>query len=153
MDLPVEQMLVGDGDRQDADGRLQRAVGDGFLTLLECDERARAAWGARTRSQLARVTADLPSELPVDARADRLRRVRALLRGNIGRVGLAAGLAALLKAGLPVAHRVVDRVLGEEPSSLRPPPSSLLVHQVGPDQRRLDLDQFTEEARSWFPTG
>ena len=66
MDLDVR---VGDTERRAVDARLQAAVGDGVLTLLEYDERAAAVWAARTRRDLEAVVRDLPPELggPVPA--------------------------------------------------------------------------------------
>ena len=40
--------------------RLRRAHDVGQLDLVEFDERVQAVWAARTRGELARVTADLP---------------------------------------------------------------------------------------------
>ena len=54
------QVRVGDAERRAVDDRLQQAVGDGRLTLPEYEERAGHVWAARTRSELDRVTADLP---------------------------------------------------------------------------------------------
>lgn len=59
-DAPLEQR-VGDRERRAVDEHLQAAVGDGVLTLSEYDERAAVLWQARTRSELERLVADLPS--------------------------------------------------------------------------------------------
>jgi hypothetical protein len=48
--------------------RLRRAHDVGQLDLIEFDERVRAAWAARTRGELARVTADLPEPPPAPPR-------------------------------------------------------------------------------------
>jgi hypothetical protein len=43
--------------------RLQRAVGEGRITMAEFEERSQAAYAARTRGELAVLTADLPQSL------------------------------------------------------------------------------------------
>jgi hypothetical protein len=55
---------VSDAERKGVAERLRRAHDAGQLDLVEFDDRVRAAWAARTRRDLARVTADLP-EPPV----------------------------------------------------------------------------------------
>jgi hypothetical protein len=52
---------VGDRERRAVDDQLMAAVGDGVLTLAEYDERAEMLWRARTRIELDRLVADLPS--------------------------------------------------------------------------------------------
>ena len=52
---------VGDRERRAIDDQLMAAVGDGVLTLAEYDERAEMLWRARTRTELDRLVADLPS--------------------------------------------------------------------------------------------
>ncbi len=52
---------VGDRERRAVDDHLMAAVGDGVLTLAEYDERAEMLWRARTRTELDRLVADLPS--------------------------------------------------------------------------------------------
>jgi len=61
VDNPPEHR-IGDRDRRAVDDRLQRATGEGLLTLAEYDERSGQLWRARTRSELEAVTADLPPE-------------------------------------------------------------------------------------------
>ena len=53
---------IGDTERRAVDERLQRAHGEGRLTLEEYEERAAKAWAARHRSDLAGLTDDLPTE-------------------------------------------------------------------------------------------
>lgn len=62
MSEPVRtaDLRVSDVERAAVQERLQRAVGAGQLDLAEFDERLQAAWSARTRGDLQRVTADLP---------------------------------------------------------------------------------------------
>ena len=65
---------ASDGDREAAAARLNEAVGDGRLTLQEFSERLDRAYAARTRGELAPLTADLPATDPVRG-PGRLRRV------------------------------------------------------------------------------
>ncbi|MBP2365902.1 DUF1707 SHOCT-like domain-containing protein [Pseudonocardia parietis] len=53
---------VGDEERRAVDARLQRAHGEGRLSLEEYEERAARAWAARTRGDLVGLTADLPPD-------------------------------------------------------------------------------------------
>ncbi|ROQ59197.1 uncharacterized protein DUF1707 [Streptomyces sp. 840.1] len=55
-------MRASDRDRDQVVEILQVAAGDGRLTAGELDERLDAALSARTAGELARLTADLPSE-------------------------------------------------------------------------------------------
>jgi hypothetical protein len=61
--LPHE-LRVSDAERAAVQERLRRAVGDGQLDLHEFDNRVQAAWAAKTRGELVRVTADLPEPPP-----------------------------------------------------------------------------------------
>ncbi len=65
----LPQILASDLERDDALKQLAVAAGDGRLTLEEYSGRADLALEARTRSELDRVLADLPTqtELPADA--------------------------------------------------------------------------------------
>src|ERR1700761_7586627 len=53
-------MRVSDADRAQVADRLARAHGEGRLTLVEYDERVRAAHGAVVRDDLAPLLTDLP---------------------------------------------------------------------------------------------
>jgi Domain of unknown function (DUF1707)/Cell wall-active antibiotics response 4TMS YvqF len=65
---------ASDGDRNAVAARLNEAAGDGRLTLVEFSERLDRAYAARTRGELAPLTADLP--VPDAGRGHgRLRRV------------------------------------------------------------------------------
>lgn len=55
-------MRASDRDRDQVVEILQVAAGDGRITAAELDERLDAALSARTTGDLARLTADLPSE-------------------------------------------------------------------------------------------
>jgi hypothetical protein len=53
-------MLASDADRDAAAGLLSSAFAEGRLTGAEHAERVRSVYGARTKAQLAGLTADLP---------------------------------------------------------------------------------------------
>jgi hypothetical protein len=59
-----EDMRISDAERTEVQDRLRRAHDIGQLDLGEFDERVRSVWAARTRGDLARVTADLPAPPP-----------------------------------------------------------------------------------------
>jgi hypothetical protein len=54
---------VGDVERGAVVRRLERALRDGRITVVEFDERAAAAWASRTRAELDELVADLPQDL------------------------------------------------------------------------------------------
>ncbi len=60
---PHPELRASDADRERVADHLRRAAGDGQLTLEELDERLQGAHAARTRGDLALLTADLQ---PVD---------------------------------------------------------------------------------------
>ncbi|HEX5995600.1 MAG TPA: DUF1707 domain-containing protein [Jiangellales bacterium] len=62
--VPLPAMRVGDADREAAADRLRTAVADGRLEFTELDERLTAVYGAKTRAELAAVTADLEPAQP-----------------------------------------------------------------------------------------
>ena len=62
---------ASDSERDAAATRLQAAFAEGRLGDTEFDERMRAALTARTRTDLARLTADLPAEAPLPVPAGR----------------------------------------------------------------------------------
>jgi hypothetical protein len=57
-------LRVSDADRERIAERLREAAGEGRLTVEELDERLDAAYAARTGSDLAPLTADLPEPAP-----------------------------------------------------------------------------------------
>lgn len=56
-----DDLRVSDAERTEVQDRLRRAHDEGRLDLVEFDERVRTLWAARTRGDLARLTADLPA--------------------------------------------------------------------------------------------
>ncbi len=64
MDEPRPDVRIGDRERREVDARLQQAYADGVLTLTEYEERSGRCWAARTRAELAPLTADLPDPEP-----------------------------------------------------------------------------------------
>ena len=68
---PRGEVLASDAEREEVAARLSRAVGEGRLTLAEFSERVGRAHTARTRAELAPITADLPApaQPPVAAAA------------------------------------------------------------------------------------
>jgi hypothetical protein len=54
---------ASDAEREQTVALLQRSFADGRLTQAELEERAGAAYAARTRAQLSDLTADLPAAL------------------------------------------------------------------------------------------
>ena len=139
-----EHLLIGDLDRQEADRRLQRAVRDGFLTLLEYDERSRTVWGARTRGQLAEAVADLPEQ------ASPARRRRAPAPRVLRRAAAAALVALVAAGGVAVVGVVFD---GGEPVPADGSTGLQQVYEVPPGERRLDLDRLRDEVTIVVPDG
>ncbi|MDD7938009.1 DUF1707 domain-containing protein [Actinomycetospora lutea] len=59
----MRDVRASDAERDLVVERLQRAVGNGRLTLAEFDERVAAAYAATTRGELSELTKDLPGHL------------------------------------------------------------------------------------------
>jgi Domain of unknown function (DUF1707) len=57
------ELRASDVDRQAVMRRLERALREGRLTVVEFDERMHAAAVARTHGELADLTEDLPRDL------------------------------------------------------------------------------------------
>jgi hypothetical protein len=57
------ELRASDTERQAVVRRLERALRDGRLTIIEFDERTQAAYAARTRAELDDLTEDLPPDL------------------------------------------------------------------------------------------
>jgi uncharacterized protein DUF1707 len=62
VDETTPELRIGDRERREVDGRLQRAYADGVLTMTEYDERSAQCWAARTRRELEPLTQDLPPD-------------------------------------------------------------------------------------------
>ncbi|MHA6793809.1 DUF1707 SHOCT-like domain-containing protein [Pseudonocardia bannensis] len=56
-------LRVSDAERQAVVRRLERALRDGRLTIIEFDERVQGVYAARVRSELEVLTEDLPPDL------------------------------------------------------------------------------------------
>ena len=61
--MQQRDLRVGDVEREAVARRLDRALREGRITVVEFDERVAAAWASRTRGQLDELTADLPRDL------------------------------------------------------------------------------------------
>ena len=57
------ELRVSDVERQAVVRRLERALRDGRLTIIEFDERTQAAYAAQTRGELDELTEDLPPDI------------------------------------------------------------------------------------------
>jgi hypothetical protein len=103
-------MRISDAERREVQHRLQRAHDIGQLDLGEFDDRVKSVWSARTRGELARVTADLPAP-PPDARRGKVfsdtgggvaMRVLTIIWASLAAVNAVAwGLFALTTGGNP----------------------------------------------------
>jgi hypothetical protein len=60
--LRPEDIRASDVDRKATQDRLHWAHAEGLISLEEFDSRVRAAWDAKTRGELAMVSADLPTQ-------------------------------------------------------------------------------------------
>lgn len=69
MDETTPELRIGDRERREVDGRLQRAYADGVLTMTEYEERSAQCWAARTRRELEPLTRDLPPDHGAEAPA------------------------------------------------------------------------------------
>ena len=75
--VPHDQVRASDVDRKAVQERLHQAHADGQIDLAEFDARVRSAWQAKSRGDLARITADLPE--PIRHRTAQVKRSQ----GNI----------------------------------------------------------------------
>jgi hypothetical protein len=62
VDETTPEVRIGDRERREVDGRLQRAYADGVLTMTEYEERSAECWKARTRGELEPLVRDLPPD-------------------------------------------------------------------------------------------
>jgi Domain of unknown function (DUF1707)/Cell wall-active antibiotics response 4TMS YvqF len=105
-DVPV--IRASDRDREAVAVRLNEAAGDGTLTLLEFSERLDQAYVARTRGELAALTADLP--VPDSARE----------RSGLHRVMLGIFWDSRLSGPQPIADEITAiALLGDAVIDLR----------------------------------
>jgi hypothetical protein len=56
-------LRASDAEREAVVERLQHAVGEGRISMAEFEERALAAYEAKTRGELDALTADLPRSI------------------------------------------------------------------------------------------
>lgn len=63
MESMYREVRASDADRDAVVERLRRALGQGRLTVAEFDERAAAAYAAKTHGDLEALTRDLPGGL------------------------------------------------------------------------------------------
>jgi Domain of unknown function (DUF1707)/Cell wall-active antibiotics response 4TMS YvqF len=78
---------ASDSERDAVVARLNEAVGEGRLTLQEFSDRIDEAYAARTRGELAPLTADLPAMQPVRAPSRTRRVMLGLMFGGSKRSG------------------------------------------------------------------
>jgi hypothetical protein len=69
VDETTPEVRIGDRERREVDGRLQRAYADGVLTMTEYEERSAECWKARTRGELEPLVRDLPPDREDEAAA------------------------------------------------------------------------------------
>jgi hypothetical protein len=89
------EVLASDADRETTVGQLSSAFAEGRLTAAQHGNRVGAAYGARTLSELAGLTADLPGP-----GGDAGRRQRALVPDAVDRCLLCALLICCPRAGI-----------------------------------------------------
>ncbi|MEQ3550637.1 DUF1707 domain-containing protein [Pseudonocardia nematodicida] len=160
---------ISDDERRAVDARLQRAHGDGRLSLEEYEERSASAWEARTRTDLEPLTRDLPPD-PADERtaAPALSTERAPSRaGDFAaaagrRVGGAIGAVVLVAAAVWGAPQLFSdgvtvfgsRTVGVAPGADQVRSGVLFgsVRVVVPDGERAQLGGFTLFSSTECPT-
>jgi hypothetical protein len=67
MEPQQPELRVGNPEREAVIARLNGALSDGRLDLVEYDDRVRQVYAAKTAGELAPITADLPAPLPPPA--------------------------------------------------------------------------------------
>lgn len=163
---------VGDGERRAVDARLQRAHGEGRLSLPEYEERSARAWAARTRADLEPLTRDLPADTAGAPTAAVEQAPAAALPAPAGGFAAAAGrraggilaTAALAVAAvwggsqvLPLADGVTvfgSRTIGVQADASRVGGVLLFgsVEVVVPEGARADVSGFTVFGSTDCPT-
>ena len=97
--VSTADVRVGDTERQAAVDRLLAHTSEGRLTVADFDNRAAAAYAARTRGELDRLFTDLPPHQPAPPRAGNV------LAGHVRPVAMivaaVAGLLVLLGLAAP----------------------------------------------------
>lgn len=115
----LPEQRIGDRERRAVDDRLQRATGEGLLTLAEYDERSGQLWQARTRGDLEAVTVDLPpesSDPPLAAQVAPARQVWGVLSQD--RLAGAVQPGQRLQATAVLGAAYVDLRHGELPAHI-----------------------------------
>jgi len=96
----LPQLRASDADRERVAEVLRRAAGDGQLTVQELDERLDRAYAARTRGELAPLTADLQTPAEAELAAPEPRgRTFTVRRGGGGARWLVAILGGCERKG------------------------------------------------------
>jgi hypothetical protein len=88
------ELRVSDAEREQVATQLRQAAGQGRLSLAEIEDRQAAAYAARTRDDLAGLTADLPEPAPPDTSLTR--QLSAPERRRLGLHAVIAAAVALL---------------------------------------------------------
>jgi hypothetical protein len=95
--LPADDLRASDAERERVVAELRVHAGEGRLTVDELDGRLEQAYAARTRSELAALTADLPR--PPRPRADARAEFAEHLRLYLGVMALLVVIWALAGMG------------------------------------------------------
>jgi hypothetical protein len=106
-------LRVSDAERETVAARLRDAATEGRLTLAEADERQAPAYAARTRDDLHPLTADLP---PLPGTVTRRGPLSPHARRRLGmHAGLVAVLAAIMVTGWALVHRSLAELADSDP--------------------------------------
>ncbi|WP_197519543.1 DUF1707 SHOCT-like domain-containing protein [Pseudonocardia sp. HH130630-07] len=162
------EIRVGDADRRAVDDVLQRAHGEGRLSLEEYEERSALVWAARTRADLAPLTRDLPAggdlTRPVAAEPAPRSRAADLAATAARSVGSVLGAVALVAAAVWGGSELLtaqdgaavfsSRTVGVGPGQDRVETRSLFgsVRVVVPDGTRAELSGLTLFGSTECPT-
>jgi hypothetical protein len=148
VDPPLPEIRIGDRERREVDARLQEALADGMLTLIEYDERAAQCWAARTRSELDALTSDLPHvqppEPPVAAETAPPTAWCAPATGVAARAVGGLVTAALVGAGILVGVQVLSADDGFSVFGSR-------TVALGGDQQRVEVGMMFGSVRVVVP--
>ncbi|OLL74054.1 hypothetical protein Ae168Ps1_2437 [Pseudonocardia sp. Ae168_Ps1] len=142
------ELRVGGTERRAVDARLQRAHGEGRLSLEEYEERSARAWAARTRADLEPLTVDLPADTaaPTVTTAAPASRGRDLLTTAARSAGGALGTVALVAAALWGGSHLISAQDGAAVLSSR-------TIAVAPDQDRVETRAVLGSLRIVVPDG